>query len=169
MLFIHKLKPFLKDGYFPTGSLIVYAESPNKSLPVTSVMRRQFSWSFPIWGEAWFLILQSHGLSENTTLMDIAHFTNLSQFRFSSGLPWWLRWWRICLQGRRPRFDPWVRKIPWRREWLPIPAFLPGDFLNSKRSWSSNTLATWWEQQTHWKRPWERLKAKEGGQGGDTG
>ena len=172
MLLIHKLKPFLKDDYFSTGSLIVYAESPSKSLPVTSVMRRQFSWSFPMWGEAWFLILQSHGWSENTTFMDIAHFTNLSQFRFSSGLPWWLRWWRICLQGRRPRFDPWVRKIPWRREWLPIPAFLPGDFLNSKRSWSSSTLATWWEQQSHWKRPWgwERLKAEgEGGQGGDTG
>ena len=99
-LLIHELKPFLKDGYFSIGSLIVYAESPSKSLPVTSVMRRQFSWSFPIWGEAWFLILQSHGLSENTTLMDIAHFTNLSQFRFSSGLPWWLRWWRsACKAG----------------------------------------------------------------------
>ena len=23
-------------------------------------------------------------------------------------------------------FDPWVGKIPWRREWQPIPAFLPG-------------------------------------------
>ena len=23
-------------------------------------------------------------------------------------------------------FDPWVRKIPWRRKWQPIPAFLPG-------------------------------------------
>ena len=21
-------------------------------------------------------------------------------------------------------FDPWVRKIPWRREWLPTPVFL---------------------------------------------
>ena len=29
-------------------------------------------------------------------------------------LPWWLRWWRICLQCRRHGFDPWVRKIPWR-------------------------------------------------------
>ena len=25
-------------------------------------------------------------------------------------------------------FDPWVRKIPRRREWLPMPRFLPGDF-----------------------------------------
>ena len=45
-----------------------------------------------------------------------------------AGLPWWLRWLRICLQGRRPRFDPWIRKIPWRREWLPTPVFLPGEF-----------------------------------------
>ena len=29
---------------------------------------------------------------------------------------------------KRSRFDPWVRKIPWRREWLPIPVFLPGEF-----------------------------------------
>ena len=30
-------------------------------------------------------------------------------------------------QCRRSRFDPWVRKIPWRREWLPTPVFLPGE------------------------------------------
>ena len=24
-------------------------------------------------------------------------------------------------------FDPWVRKIPWRREWQPTPVFLPGE------------------------------------------
>ena len=34
-------------------------------------------------------------------------------------------------------------------------------------SWISNTLATWWEEPTHWKRPWcwERLTAK--GEKGD--
>ena len=25
-------------------------------------------------------------------------------------------------------FSPWVGKIPWRREWLPTPVFLPGEF-----------------------------------------
>ena len=25
-------------------------------------------------------------------------------------------------------FDPWVEKIPWRREWQPTPVFLPGEF-----------------------------------------
>ena len=41
-------------------------------------------------------------------------------------LPWWLRWWRVCLQCGRLGFDPWVRKIPWRRNWQPTPVFLPG-------------------------------------------
>jgi len=26
---------------------------------------------------------------------------------------------------RRPGFDPWVRKILWRRAWQPTPVFLP--------------------------------------------
>ena len=36
-------------------------------------------------------------------------------------------------------------------------------------SWNSNTLATWWEELTPWKRPWcwERLKA--GGEGDNRG
>ena len=36
-------------------------------------------------------------------------------------------------------------------------------------SWRSNNLATWWEERTHWKRPWcwERLKA--GGEGDNRG
>ena len=36
------------------------------------------------------------------------------------------RWYRICLPTRRCRFDPWVRKTPWRRKWQPTPVFLPG-------------------------------------------
>ena len=27
-----------------------------------------------------------------------------------------------------PRFNPWIGKIPWRREWLPTPVFLLGEF-----------------------------------------
>jgi len=29
---------------------------------------------------------------------------------------------------QRPGFNPWVRKIPWRRAWQPIPVFLPREF-----------------------------------------
>ena len=40
------------------------------------------------------------------------------------GLSWWLR----CQQCKRLGFDPGIRKIPWRREWLPTVVFLPGEF-----------------------------------------
>ena len=32
---------------------------------------------------------------------------------------------KICLQCRRPGFNPWVRKIPWRRKWQSPPVLLP--------------------------------------------
>ena len=32
----------------------------------------------------------------------------------------------MCPQCGRPRFDPWVGKIPWRRKWQPPPVFPPG-------------------------------------------
>ena len=32
-----------------------------------------------------------------------------------------------CLKCRRRGVDPWVRKISWRREWLPILVFWPGE------------------------------------------
>ena len=35
---------------------------------------------------------------------------------------------RVCLQCWRPGFDPWVRKIGWRREWKPALVFLPRKF-----------------------------------------
>ena len=31
-------------------------------------------------------------------------------------------------QFRSRQFDPWVRKIPWRKKWQPTPVFLPGKF-----------------------------------------
>ena len=47
------------------------------------------------------------------------------------GLPWWLcgkkkKKKKTNCQCRRPGFDPWVRKIPWRRKWQPSPVFLSG-------------------------------------------
>ena len=35
--------------------------------------------------------------------------------------------------------------------------------------WSSNTLETWWEQLTHWKRPWCWERLKVGGERDDRG
>ena len=38
-----------------------------------------------------------------------------------------------CRRHKRWGFDPWVRKIPWRRAWQPSPVFLPGEY---NRQWS---------------------------------
>ena len=35
-----------------------------------------------------------------------------------------------CLQCGRPRFDPWVEKMPWGRKWQPTPVFLPENPMN---------------------------------------
>ena len=51
------------------------------------------------------------------------------------GLSWFLRWQRICPQCERPKFDPWVGKIPWRREWLPTPVYRLGEFHGLYSPW----------------------------------
>ena len=45
------------------------------------------------------------------------------------------------------RFNPWVRKIPWRRKWHTTPVFLPGKFrgqrsLVGSSPWTGESMAT---------------------------
>ena len=42
------------------------------------------------------------------------------------GLLWWFSDKESACLCKRRGFDPWVRKIPWRRKWQPTPVFLPG-------------------------------------------
>ena len=43
----------------------------------------------------------------------------------------------VCLQCGRPGFNPWIRKISWRRKWQPIPVLLPGKFHGWRASWAT--------------------------------
>ena len=77
----------------------------------------------------------------------------LSDHPWAVGLPLWLRWWRICLQCRKPEFDPWIGKIPlekgmathssilaWKIPWTEEPSGL--QFTGSQRvrhDWATNT------------------------------
>ena len=52
---------------------------------------------------------------------------------------------KIHLQCRRPGFDPWVGKIPWRRAQKPTSVSLPGEFqgqrsLGSCKLWDHKEL-----------------------------
>ena len=44
----------------------------------------------------------------------------------SWGFPRHLSGKESACQSRRCGFDPWVRKIPWRRKWQPTPVLVPG-------------------------------------------
>ena len=37
-----------------------------------------------------------------------------------------------CRRHKRRRFDPWVRKIPWKRKWQHTPVLLPGKFCGQR-------------------------------------
>ena len=49
------------------------------------------------------------------------------------------------LQCRRPRFNPLVRKIPWRRDGQPTPVFLPGEFPGQ---WSFTGHSPWGREES---------------------
>ena len=64
--------------------------------------------------------------SETCLQFDSSHKV-LAQRNLFLGLPWWLSGKEPTCQCRRRRFDPWVRKIPWRRKWHLTPVLLPGE------------------------------------------
>ena len=66
------------------------------------------------------------------------------------GLSWWLSGKKLACQCRRQKcgFNPWVRKISWRRSRQPTPVFLPGKSHGQKeirglKSMGSQKSQTW--------------------------
>ena len=59
----------------------------------------------------------------------------------------------IYSRCKRPEFDPWVKKFPWRRKWQPSPVFLPGEFQGQRsltgygckvrQNWVTNSLLSY--------------------------
>ena len=45
----------------------------------------------------------------------------------------------------RLRFNPWVRKIPWRKAWQPTPVFVPGE---SHRQRSLAVYSPWGHKES---------------------
>ena len=71
-------------------------------------------------------------------MQDLSENRTLSMALFAPNKPALslIKWWYQDLTGgargkcrrcKRCRFDPWVRKIPWRRKWQTTPVFLPGE------------------------------------------
>ena len=52
-----------------------------------------------------------------------------------------------CRRHKSLRFDPWVRKMPWRRAWQPIPVSLPGNPMDRGAWWAMvHRVAKSWTQ-----------------------
>ena len=96
---------FHPNFFFPKEKQKLYNLS--KTTKVKSVFE-----SRPIYSEG-------HGIS-------IPHPQLLQRGTRHCGLPRWFSGKELAWQCRRHRFDPWIRKIPWRMKWQPTPVFLPG-------------------------------------------
>ena len=59
---------------------------------------------------------------------------------------------RICTQCMRSRFNSWIRKIPWRREWLPTSVVLPREFHVSRGAWQAIVHGVTELDMTEWLR-----------------
>ena len=46
-----------------------------------------------------------------------------------------------CRKYKRCKFDPWVKKIPWRRKWLPTAVYLPGRIPSTEEPGRVQSLA----------------------------
>ena len=49
-----------------------------------------------------------------------------------------------CRRHRRCGFDPWVKKIPWRRKWQLTPVFLPAKPCGQRSGVTKELDSTWW-------------------------
>ena len=121
------------------------------------------AWAWTIWLPSQHLLLhlENRGrcstcpmglFSEIKGIMHVAHLGQchiVAAYRGSGllwGLPWWvswwLSWWRIRPQCRRPGFNSWIGKIPWRREHLPTPVFWPEESCGLYSTWGCKELDT---------------------------
>ena len=72
---------------------------------------------------ALLVLCVNQGISASFSLLRSYRRLRTTRFRSIKG-PQHLR--SKCRRHKRCRFDPWVRKIPWRKKWEPTPVFLPG-------------------------------------------
>ena len=89
-----------------------------------SLLQHHSSKASNLWCSAFFIVQLSHPYMTTGKTIDICDILKVcvgGVFLASSDSK------ESACQCRRPRFDPWIGKIPQRREWLPIPIFLPGE------------------------------------------
>ena len=120
---------FLLQGIFPTqgsnpgllhcSQMLLLSEPPGKSTQ-------------------WKLLFQN--IFEKSLMLSIEITLLFRQTPALYPVSWVAQWSgkESACQCKNHRFDLWVRKIPWRRNWQPIPVFLPG------KSYRQRSLVGYW-------------------------
>ena len=93
----------------------------------------------PWYSHLWFFIVLLHQL--------ILHQVSVQSHYLHEGASLVAQLVKILLQCRRPRFDSWVGKIPWRRKWQPTSVFLPGE---SRGQRSLTGYSPWGHKSQTW-------------------
>ena len=120
--------PVLYSG-FPSATYFTYGDI-HVHLPI------HFAFLSPLCPHIHSLCLRLYSGSANrficTAFLDATDMHYYMDFKgawWETGLPRWLSGKESAHQCRRPRrreFDPWVWKIPWKRNWQPTLVFSPG-------------------------------------------
>ena len=120
----------LKPQYF--GPLMQRTDSLEKTLMLGKIegRRRWGGWmaSPTLWTWVWASSGSWHWTRKPGMLLSMGITKSQTQLNYWTELIYHIR--KISIDKFwRPGFDPWVRKIPWRRKWQPTPVLLPGKFL----------------------------------------
>ena len=100
---LHIQVPKIKNKIFLSGLSIIARNS--KQFKCSSIFDRYIM-------SMYIMLFLYNGILYNNEASQVAH-------RVQNHLQ--------CRRCRRHGFNPWVRKIPWRRAWQPTPLFLPGE------------------------------------------
>ena len=96
------------------------------------------------------------GICKLGLLLALLNFPTLVVSYEEIGLPRWLNGKELACQCRRRKrhgFDPWVRKIPWRKAWQPTPVFLPCDPWTGSQELEASLVAQRVKICLHCRRP----------------
>ena len=135
------------SGLYSLG-MYVLSSPLSPQIPIFPYIWGQF---FPLWPQL------SNGFEKRSWILKLIWVFYIIRMRVTSLLAWAslvVSWQRICLQCGRPGFDPWVGKIPWRRERLPTPEFWPREFHEPYSPWDhkeSDTTERLWLLTPKWK------------------
>ena len=128
-------RSFPASGSFPMSQLFASDGQSVGASALVSVLPINIQYWFPLWLTGLIAVqgtlksLIQHHSSKASVFWHSTIF--IVQLSHSWALPGYSDG-KESACNARPGFDPWVRKIPWRRQGLPTPLFLPREFLGQR-------------------------------------